>query len=105
MFNLELADVPGDIYVQTGLTVHGTRCVELTAAPWHWAKLDGALASGGSATASIWDDVPLADTTDNLTVYAPPVLASGSLASGSWVMIQLHHNGRWYVIIVTCPAP
>ncbi len=30
VFNLELAPVAGDIYVQTGLTVHGTRCVELS---------------------------------------------------------------------------
>jgi hypothetical protein len=71
---------------------------------WHWAKLDEDLATGGSETASIWDGVPLADTTDNVTVYAPPVLTSGSLASGNWVRIDLHRNGRWYVIISECPA-
>lgn len=102
VFNLDTGDVPGEVYAQTGLTAHGTRCAE-AASPWHWAKLDGALAFDGTATASVWDGAPLADTTDNLTVYPPPVLTSGSIASGTWVRIDLHRNGRWYVIIAECP--
>jgi hypothetical protein len=67
----------------------------------HWGKLDGALAYNGSATCSIWEDDPLADSGRNVTVYAPPLLASGSLASGSWVKIE-RIAGKWYVTGAPC---
>ena len=49
-------------------------------------KLDGALSAGGSATMSIWEYTSSwQDSTKNETVYAPPILSSGSIASGKWV--------------------
>lgn len=52
-----------------------------------YGKLDGALAAGSSATVSryYWNGSAWADTTSNDTVYAPPLLTSGSIASGKWV--------------------
>jgi hypothetical protein len=52
--------------------------------PGYWGTLDGALASGNSATASIYKFASgnYSDSTLNETVYAPPVLASGNIALG-----------------------
>ncbi len=102
VYNLETASVPGEIYVHTGMAATGTRYVKRGSTGWEWGKLDGALAASGTATMSVWRDDPLADTTDNITVSAPPLLLSGSLASGSWVWAQLHSNGLWYVMGGEC---
>lgn len=74
---------------------------------WHFGKLDGSLSStaGSSATMSIWNWISGAwtDTTKNLTVYAPPLLSSGSIASGKWVRAEYHaQSRRWYVVSAEC---
>jgi hypothetical protein len=50
-------------------------------------KLDGTLSANSSATMSVYYDSgsSLVDSTFNCTVYAPPMLTSGSIASGKWV--------------------
>lgn len=74
-------------------------------APWHIGKLDGALTSGGSATFSLYTNASgtWTDTTTNLTVYASPLLSSGSIATGKWVRIgyELTYS-RWEVISAEC---
>lgn len=68
-----------------------------------WGKLDGALAAGGSATVSIWRGDPLADTGENVTAHAPPLLTAGSIASGNWVRVTWYpHSSKWYVDATEC---
>lgn len=73
-----------------------------------YGKLDGALASGDSVTMSIWywTGSAWADSGDNLTVYAPPLLSSGSIASGKWVRTKwcggIYGSGRWEVVSAEC---
>jgi hypothetical protein len=70
-----------------------------------YGKLDGALAAAGSATVSIWtwNGSAWADSTENETVYAPPLLASGSIASGKWVRIEwVYEVERWEVVSAEC---
>ncbi len=76
--------------------------------PFRWGTLDGSLDAGGTATASLWCstnggwegwDV---DSGEDETVYAPPLMASGSLDAGIWVLIG-RINGRWVVIGRECP--
>jgi hypothetical protein len=77
----------------------------VTLPTFFYGKLDGALAAAGSATVSIWrwTGSAWADTTANLTVYAPPLLASGSIASGKWVRIEwCFDSTRWEVVSAEC---
>ena len=73
-----------------------------------WGKLDGALAAGGSATVSLWEGTNGSwgewdqDSGENWAdVFAPPVLPSGSLASGDWVLVRVI-NGRRVVVMTEC---
>jgi hypothetical protein len=73
--------------------------------PWLYGKLDGAMAAAGSATVSIyeWDGSAWADSTENKTVYAPPLLSSGSIAIGKWVRIGYNSQStRWEVLSAEC---
>ncbi len=67
------------------------------------AVLDGALASGGSATASVWrfDGEDLVDTDENVTVYAWMLNSGESVAAGTQVWIGW--RGRWYIMNAACP--
>jgi len=70
-----------------------------------YGKLDGALAAAGSATVSVyyWTGSAWTDTTANLTTYAPPLLSSGSIASGKWVRIEwCFDSARWEVVSAEC---
>ncbi len=78
------------------------RVVENPGHDWYWAELDGVLASGGSATASIHTGGTLTDTTENVTVYAPPVMSSGSIALGSSLRIAIAESGKWYPVGAPC---
>lgn len=73
-----------------------------------WGKLDGALAAGGTQTVSLWQKTDGGwdgwdeDSTENWeTCYAPPVLASGTIDSGSWVLVGVV-NGRRVVLLAEC---
>lgn len=73
--------------------------------------LDGGLSAGGSATMSIWELAAgttdwvndSADTGDNVTVYAPAVMRSGTIAAGTWVECMLDDYGCWRVRWSECP--
>jgi hypothetical protein len=72
-----------------------------------WGKLDGALSAGSTATVSLWQTTGGGwggwdeDSTENWTCYAPPVLSSGSIASGKWVLVGIV-NGRKVVLLHEC---
>jgi len=74
------------------------------ATTFRWGKLDGALAAGGTATVSLWQGSDgswggwAQDSGQNWEeVYAPPMLTSDSIASGSWVLVA-KVNGRKVVL-------
>jgi hypothetical protein len=69
-----------------------------------WGKLDGTLSAGGSATVSLWEGTGGSwgewdqDSGENWEdVYAPPAMASGTIASGTWVLVRVV-NGRRVVM-------
>ncbi len=78
-----------------------------------WAKLDGTLNEGSTATASIWRGGPkvadLADSGENVTVGAPPLMGEdtgtgtdvSTIASGTWVLIEKIGN-YWWVVGAPC---
>lgn len=106
VFNVHATDVAGDSYVTTDLTASGTRYVHLDSQQ-RWGKLDGALASGGTQTVSLWQTTGGGwegwdeDSTEDWTCYAPPLLSSGSIASGKWVLVGIV-NGRKVVLLPEC---
>jgi hypothetical protein len=73
--------------------------------------LDGALDAGGSATMSIWElndgetdwVNESTDTSDNMTVFAPAIMRSGSIAVGKWVETIVDDDGNWRVRWSECP--
>jgi len=68
-----------------------------------WGKLDGTLSAGSSATVSIYWKYPLVDSGNDVTAYAPPLLASGSISSGKWVEVTYRPDAqRWYVTGAQC---
>ena len=72
---------------------------------FQYGKLDAQLNSGSSATMSVWSwtGSAWADSTDNLTVYAPPLLSSGNIASGKWVRVEwCVESARWEVVSAEC---
>jgi len=77
----------------------------------YYGKMDEAVASTDlttSRTMSIyyWDGNSWEDTTENLEVYPPPLLTSGSIASGKWVRVRWidgpYGSGRWEVNGAEC---
>lgn len=77
--------------VRMGLETHGVL----------FGKLDGALSQGSSATMSIWDGDPLADTGNNETVYDWYLSTGESIDSGKKVKAELK-RGKWYVTAAEC---
>lgn len=68
-------------------------------------KLDGALNADSSATFSVWtwNGSAYADSTNNITVYAPWVLASGSVASGKRGVAGWNiETNRWELVEGEC---
>lgn len=63
--------------------------------------LDGTLEQGGSATMSIWNDDPLEDSGDNLTVWDWFLAVGEDLAGGTRVKVDLF-SGKWYVTAAGC---
>ena len=62
-----------------------------------FARLNGTLYAGGSVSAAIWDGDPLADSSDDVTVYDWWLPSGESLASGTKIaMTQI--SGKWYVV-------
>ena len=106
VFNTHATDIAGDEYVMTKLTATGMRYAELDTA-YRWGKLDGALNSGSTAVVSLWQTTGGGwggwdeDSTENWTSYAPPLLTSGSIASGKWVLVGIV-NGRKVVLLHEC---
>ena len=89
-------------------TDYSTVMVQAIPAParWHWAKLDGTLSAGGSATASIWNwnGSALVDSGNNVTVYDWLLGTGETIASGKKIKIDLHlESQRWYVTSAECP--
>ncbi len=105
VFNLETAAVAGDIYVQTGLTMSGTRCVEESGGGIHWGKLDADLTYNDNTgvTVSVWTGKPASDAGWDIenVVIAELLMTSGQLDSGSFVKIELI-DGIWYVTGAPC---
>ncbi len=104
IYNLETAAVAGEVYVTTGITLHGTRYV-IVPKGVHIGKLDAALdfddATG--VTVSIWTGKPASDSGDNIdNVVASELLTpSGTFASGSPVKIEFI-DGLWQVMGAPC---
>ncbi len=107
VYNLEIAAVPGDIYVSTGLTLGGTLCVVATGPSFRWGKLDAQLDSGSTAAVSLWQTTGGGwggwdeDSGEDWTCYAPPLLSSGNIAGGKWVLVG-EINGRKVVLEHEC---
>lgn len=67
-------------------------------------KLDADLNQGSSATVSIWDGDPLADTGRNVTGYDWMLDSGKKLATGTKVWL-VWRTGKWYVIqAAPCPV-
>jgi hypothetical protein len=72
-----------------------------------WGKLDAQLNSGSSASVSLWQTTGGGwegwdeDSTENWACYAPPLLSSGNVASGKWVLVGIV-NGRKVVLLHEC---
>jgi len=72
-----------------------------------WGKLDEDLTAGGTATVSLWQatdggwDGWDEDSGDNIEAYAPPLLSSGQIDEGKWVLVA-YVNGRWVVVLAEC---
>jgi len=76
-------------------------------APWLYCygKLDGDLAHGGSATASVWDTT--GDTTFNVTVYDEDFIGSGDeIVTGARVHMNWSTLDEHWILIGsdTCPT-
>ncbi len=67
----------------------------------HFGKLDGDLNAASSATMSIWANDPLADTTENITVYDWFLGAGETLDTGKKVKVEFYSN-KWYVTTAEC---
>ncbi len=70
----------------------------------HLGKLGENLSQGDEigVPVAIWEDVPLAYSGRVVgDVLAPPFMAAGYLASGTWVSIEWI-GGRWYVMGGPC---
>ena len=88
--------------------------VSTAGATLEWAILDETLSEGSTATASIYRGGPsvedLADSGENVTVGAPPLMGSDTgtgpdvdtIASGSWVLIVQMDDGYWWIIGAPC---
>lgn len=99
VYNLHELDVAGSVYEMTGLTSRGTRYVIGNPYPVIRGVLDGDLTqASGSATMSVWDGNPLADSGRNVTVYDPGAITSGKkIASGSG-LTACFTAGKWYLL-------
>jgi len=76
---------------------------------WHFGKLSGTLAAGGSATVEVWQVDPSSgdheDSTFSVTAYDWLLSTGDSLASGTAVMILQHlQSKRWYVFAASCSS-
>jgi len=100
VYNIHPYAIPGEIYVDTGLTIKGTRYIKYPAGQVLRGKLDGDLDSGGSATMSVWEGSPLADSGRNITVYdsstLPLITAGYKIASGVAIKVS-YYNGKFYL--------
>ena len=107
VYNHDVTDIDGDTYVKTNLSPNGTRYVLIVhpEVRHHWGKLDGDLVAGGTQTISIYAGGPttsdLTDTGNDVTAGAPPLLSSGQLDSGDWVLIE-RIGGYWWVVGAPC---
>jgi hypothetical protein len=75
--------------------------------PMRWGKLDGTLSVGGTQDVSLWQTTGGGwggwdeDSGEDWTCYAPPLLSSGSIGSGKWVLVGIV-NGRKVVLLPEC---
>jgi hypothetical protein len=60
--------------------------------------LDGDLVAGGSATMSVWDGDPLADTGRSVTVYDPGAISSGKKIASGVGLTASFTAGKWYLL-------
>lgn len=72
-----------------------------------WGKLSGTLSAGSTAPVALWQASNGSwggwdqDSGQSWTVYAPPILSSGSINSGKWVLVGII-NGRKVVLLAEC---
>lgn len=74
-------------------------------APWYYGKLKATLSPGGSAEMDVYklSGGTWVDADFDITVYAPPVFTTGTIASAKWVQAMLHlQAGRYYVTAREC---
>jgi hypothetical protein len=76
--------------------------------PMRWGKMDGPVSAGGTVTVSLWQATGGGregwdeDSGDNWEdVYAPPLLQSGNVVEGKWVLVG-NINGRKVIIGHEC---
>jgi hypothetical protein len=75
--------------------------------PWEFGKvITSAISVGGSGTVEIYtstDGATFTTTSDTRTVYASPLLTTGTIAVGKYVRIGYHsRSALWYVIAYEC---
>jgi hypothetical protein len=100
MDHLESVWLPGSRAIALWLPGAGER-VLLPGTQWHLGKLDGPLAAGGSATASLWgvESGGHADSGIDVTAHDWLLPPGESLAAGTTVVVLQHaQSRRWYVV-------
>lgn len=109
VYNLTESDIPRR-WIAVQRTAFG-QWVALLSDPMvlRWGKLDAEMAAGATnGTVSLWQKTDGGwdgwdeDSTENWTgVHAPPILPSGTLDSGNWVLVG-EVNGRRVVLLTEC---
>lgn len=66
-------------------------------------KTSAAFNKGTVATLNVWEDgTPPNETQTAGVTVADVVNKFANIASGKWVSVALHGNGRWYVVSAEC---
>ena len=69
----------------------------------YWGKLVGALYAGATAEVDLYWGAGINQANHRITVFAPPLLTSGFVRSGSWVEVTYRPDAqRWYVTNSEC---
>jgi len=66
-------------------------------------KTSAAFNKGTVATLNVWESgTPPNETQTSGATVADVVNKYANIASGKWVSVALHGNGRWYVVAAEC---
>lgn len=69
----------------------------------HLCKTSAAFNKGTVATLNIWESGTPPNETQTAGATVPDVINKyANIASGKWVSVAMHGNGRWYVVAAEC---